>query len=294
VVYYLKNLAVSLIRKFSPVLEHRLRDRFGVPTEENWSSRIAIVRECPDNGAIPRVSNAGEVRDGIQIMHNGIKIAAGSYYGEGITRLLRENQGVHEPQEERAFAEILNYIEPGGVILELGAYWGFYSTWFCTSVSDGKAFLVEPESDNLDFGRKNFNLNNLKGDFNQAFVGRRSSLSAKHLPVVCVDDFVQQKRIKKISIVHSDIQGFELEMLKGCQKTLADSLIDFFFISTHSDRLHAQCERFLSKYGFQTISSAPPSQSYAVDGILVSRAPHAPVVAPFQISRRPQRQSTNR
>ena len=63
-------------------------------------------------------------------MHNGVLVQRGSYYGETATVLLELNRGVHEPQEERIFQEVLPYIPAGGSILELGAYWGFHSIWF--------------------------------------------------------------------------------------------------------------------------------------------------------------------
>ena len=44
--------------------------------------------------------------------------------------MLLENKGVHEPQEEKAFLEVLNYVEKGSTMIELGSYWGFYSLWF--------------------------------------------------------------------------------------------------------------------------------------------------------------------
>src|SRR5947207_2242757 len=74
---------------------------------ERWDGRIATVLACPDNARIPRHPQAGEVVDGALIMHNGIKVDPLCYYGGGMLEMLRRNKGVHEPQEEVAFAEIL-------------------------------------------------------------------------------------------------------------------------------------------------------------------------------------------
>src|SRR3954464_7231994 len=68
-----------------------------------WPQRYKDVLSSADNAFIPRVPDAGKVIDGAQVMHNGLRIARGSYYGYPITRMLRLNRGVHEPQEERAF-----------------------------------------------------------------------------------------------------------------------------------------------------------------------------------------------
>ena len=65
-----------------------------------WRRWYRDVMASPDNQHIPRVPNAGKVIDGCQVMHNGLRIVRGSYYGYPLTRMLKLNRGVHEPQEE--------------------------------------------------------------------------------------------------------------------------------------------------------------------------------------------------
>jgi len=281
-----KHLIWQTCHRISPALEHRLKRRFSKSCWDNWGERTRQAMACPDNAFISRVAEAGQVRDGVQIMHNGIKVRLGSYYGQESIDLLKQNRGVHEPQEERVFQEVLKQIPPGGVMIELGAYWGYYSMWFCREVKDAKVFLVEPTRQNLDYGRENFALNGLQGHFTQAWVGQVAGIGEDGIPVLCVDDFVASQRLDRLSILHADIQGFEMEMLKGAAKTLAAQKVSFTFISTHSEELHAECERFLQANGYQGLASVPPSESYSMDGILVHRAPQAPAIAPVQLSRR--------
>jgi hypothetical protein len=89
--------------------------------------------------------------------------------------------------------------------------------------------------------------------------------------------------------LHSDIQGFEVEMLQGSEKTLQRNGIDWFFISTHNEDLHRGCEEFLQKRGISIVASVSPAESYSVDGILVGRAAHVPPLAPLELSRRKAR-----
>ena len=103
--------------------------------------------------------------------HTGLKIVAESYYGQGNADLMKANNGVHEPQEEYAFQEVLKFLPASSIILELGAYWGYYSLWFLQAVKAGQAFLVEPEAVNLEVGRRNFAINGSRADFTRAFVG---------------------------------------------------------------------------------------------------------------------------
>src|SRR5882757_2436953 len=100
-----------------------------IPTER-WKRRIALVKQSADNARIQTVPNAGKLEHDHQVMHNGLRITLGSYYDYGNTRLLEQNRGIHEPQEEYVFQEILKHMKPGAVMMELGSYWAFYSLWF--------------------------------------------------------------------------------------------------------------------------------------------------------------------
>ena len=95
--------------------------------DEFWKNRIDLVLLSPDNEKIHRVANAGKVMKDTQVMHNGIKIHVGSYYGNANTVLLYKHKDVHEPQEERIFNEVIGFLPPEAVMLELGAFWVFYS-----------------------------------------------------------------------------------------------------------------------------------------------------------------------
>ena len=61
-----------------------------------------------DSDSLPRVADAGALveRDGVKlpVMHNGLLIEEGGYFGQWMTEILRSSHGVHEPQEEVVFA----------------------------------------------------------------------------------------------------------------------------------------------------------------------------------------------
>jgi hypothetical protein len=236
----------------------------GTSQNWQWENRIKLVKECEDNIHIPKDINAGKVIDDCFYMHNGIKIIPNSYYGYCMLRMLMENGGVHEPQEERAFSEILNYIEPNTVMLELGSYWGFYSMWF-QQKTKGKNILVEPNKENIEFGKKNFQINNMDGSFYQFFVDSYNNNNK-----ITVDKIFELEKLNRVSICHSDIQGYELEMLKGSLNNL--DKIDYFFISTHSNHIHHQCINFLKKNNFKILCSVDMNESYSYDGLIVAKS----------------------
>jgi hypothetical protein len=253
-----------------------------------WQTRIAEVCESPDNAHIPRVPEAGSIQDGLVVMHNGLRVGALSYTGGGALQMLVANRGVHEPQEERAFGEILKLITPGGTMLELGAFWSFYSLWFMQQVADARSFIVEPDATSLAAGRLNFRLNRRTAVFEQAYVGDPRSKSDDGTPFVTVDDFCQRHGIEHLAVLHADIQYAELQMLEGASRMLGLHRVDFVFISSHSDELHYQCIEKLKMYGYVILASADLGETYSVDGLIVARAPMAPGPDSLEISHKPR------
>lgn len=236
--------------------------------EMEWQGRTEDVLACPDNRLLDRVADAGRVCGNLQTMFNGIKVTLDGYYGKGMTQLLARNKGSHEPQEELVFADVLHRIPSGARMIECGAYWGFYSAWFARDVPGSKVWLIEPEPQHAEVGRQNFDANGLQGEFIQAMVGR--STIAASLPTICVDDFVADRGIDRLHILHADIQGAEVDMLRGAARTLSTQSVDFIFISTHGDSLHAECIGLLERHRYDVPVSVRPCESYSFDGLIVA------------------------
>lgn len=252
--------------------------------DEFWKNRIDLVLRSPDNEKIYRVANAGKVMKDTQVMHNGIKIHVGSYYGDANTVLLYKNKGVHEPQEERVFNDVLGLLPPTAVMLELGAFWGFYSMAFQQKIAAGKNYLIEPDPHALLSGKHNFRLNNFKGFFFNYFISDKPSGGT--VPSISVDRFLNDEKIERLHLLHSDIQGFELLMLKGAVDHLASAKIDFIFISTHSNELHTMCKEFLEKLDYVILCDADLSETYSWDGLIVAKHSTVPGPVKLEISKR--------
>lgn len=251
--------------------------------DSEWKSRIDDVVNCPDNDFIKRHAKAGIVKNGKQMMHNGILITLGGYYGEPMTQMLKINKGVHEPQEEFAFEKVLLNMSEGATMIELGAYWSFYSIWFNKMVKGAKNYLVEPELFNMMYGINNLRLNNAQGNFTRAYVGKTSSKGI-FPPVICVDDYVSENNISFIDILHSDIQGYEYEMLLGAKKSIIQNKIGYMFISTHGNEVHYKCLNFLMENEFQILCHADEFDTYSLDGLIVAKAKNHRGVEKIDIS----------
>ena len=235
-----------------------------------WAQRIQVVKQSADNERLSHVPDAGKIFPDHQLMSNGLKIRLGSYYDYGNTHLLIENQGVHEPQEEYAFAEVLRHIPDGGTMMELGSYWAFYSMWFARDVRRSQCFMIEPDPHKMNFGRLNFKMNGLSGTFDLGYISDEADLRPS-IPFYSVDFLMAKHNVSHLHLLHSDIQGFELKMLDGCAIALQDGAIDYFFISTHSNELHTACIERLKSFGYKILCEADLNATYSVDGLIVAK-----------------------
>ena len=255
---------------------------------DSWHYRLNLILNSEDNSCIPRVDGAGKIFGGKQIMHNGLKIYLGSYYGPEYSVVLSQSKGVHEPQEERVFQEVLKILPKNSTMLELGSFWSFYSMWFNKEVDGARNFMIEPDSFNLGQGKRNFRLNKMKGYFIQAFIGKETNFENR-VQILSVDTIIRDNNINFLDLLHSDIQGYEYDMLLGAKKSFAENKIGYVFISTHSNAVHYKCLNFLQGENFIIVANADLDASFSEDGLIVGRAPHYKGIDPIRISLRNQK-----
>lgn len=251
-----------------------------------WNSRIQNVLDAEDNADIPRNKNAGQIIEEQLVLHNGIRVDPLSYYNYPILKMLMENKGVHEPQEEKIFQQVLHSLSKNSSkkMLELGSYWSFYSIWFKKLFPTAQCYMVEPHRQNLVYGKRNFKLNQLEGTFMHYGIGAVHN-EAKN--ITTVDWICQQQNIDFLDILHSDIQGFELEMLHGAERMFSENRIGYVFISTHSNELHYACKKWIEENSnFITVATADLDASYSWDGVLVMKSPNYQGIDQVEISQR--------
>ena len=260
--------------EFATQVKHATRD-----------GRISTAISCHDSAAVPKVADAGCVfgkgDSAYQVMHNGLKVYCDGHYGEWNVEIIQKLKGHHEPQEEAVFHEVLKRIKPGSLIVELGAFWAYYSMWFLKAVKDSRAILVEPVLSQMEQGKRNFKLNNLKGEFLNGAISDRETESSEvdvwhtqieRIKTVTVDSLFRHFGLQKIEVLHSDIQGHEYAMLMGAQRALKDRLIDWILISTHGNYLHERCLRVIKKAGYHIVAEHNPDESFSFDGLIVASA----------------------
>lgn len=240
---------------------------------DDFTGRFREIISDPLNLLIDRQPESGVVdSDGFVLLHNGNRVSIEgefSYYGD-FSRILELNRGVHEPLEEYVFQQVLERLGERPRMLELGAYWAHYSMWLKRKQPMADVTLVEPEAFNLAVGQHNFEINGYRGEFLQKKVGRGH---------FSVDEFLDERQMERLDILHSDIQGFELEMLEGCSKSLARRAIDYLFISTHSQKLHTSVTQLVEAAGYRLeISSDYDSETTSYDGLIFASSMDIPSV----------------
>jgi len=235
---------------------------------ENYLERYREIVMDPLNTMINRVPNSGYIdKDGDVILHNGNSVAISgknSYYGS-FSDILIINRGVHEPLEEYCFQTVLNKIQNDSPkMIELGAYWSHYSMWLSKCKPNSECIMVEPDFNNIEAGKRNFQKNGYKGEFIQQIVGEDGFV---------VDNFLNERSIETLDILHSDIQGYEVEMLSGALNSLKHKKIDYLFISTHSEELHEEVKHLLEKTNYLIeVSSGFSEHTTSTDGFIFARS----------------------
>ena len=236
--------------------------------------RIEKTVSCRDCDEITKVKNAGRIVDNYQIMHNGLKIIQGCYHGDWMSEIISRCNGHHEPQEEKAFYEVLKYIKEGSTMIEVGSFWAYYSMWFNTKIKDAKNYMIDINENTLNIGKKNFDINNLVGHF-----------YVDNLPNFNFGSFIKQNNINFVDILHADIQGWEYHLLQDCQPYL--DKIGYIFVSTHTDQytsgqfwnaprefLHEDCLNFFIQNEFIILCEHNMKESSSHDGLIVAKNPN--------------------
>ena len=155
--------------------------------------------------------------------------------------------GIREPKSTRFLP---NEIKPGMNVLEAGANIGYYLIQEARMVGEeGHIYAFEPDPNNIDLLNKNIALNEITNvTFNPAALGNqegkikfnladRGNLSGFTFETDKSVDVQMYKgdeilKGKRIDYVRMDVEGFELEILKGLENLLKES-VKGLFIEIH-------------------------------------------------------------
>jgi FkbM family methyltransferase len=256
-------------------------------------SRVLATVSCADADDIPKVGDAGECRahDGrrVQVMHNGVLVEEGCYYGEWMTEIIRALRGHHEPQEERVFHEILERLAAdtdAPAMIEFGSFWSYYGLWFCHVVPDGRFVGMEPDPAWIEVGRRNAALNGY-GDRMRFVPAAIGAAPGEPMPFRAesdqlVRDVVQhdlaslmaETGLGRADLVLVDVQGAETILLARAWGDFEANRVRFLVVSTHHHSIsgdpltHQRALRTLRDAGAHVIAEHTVGESFSGDGLI--------------------------
>lgn len=254
--------------------------------------RMLATVACPDADGIPKVGDAGESRahgDGrVQVMHNGLLVEEGGYYGGWMAEIIRTLRGHHEPQEELVFHRIVERLAADGgapAMVEFGSFWTYYGLWFCHAIPTGRVIALEPDPAYLDVGRRNADLNGY-GDrvrFRQAAIGQpgetldfQAESDGRTYPVAQHDlaSLMSEAGLDQVDLVLADVQGAETLLLERARGDFEAGRVRFLIVSTHHHSIsgdpltHQDALRRLLDTGAHVIAEHTVGESFSGDGLI--------------------------
>jgi FkbM family methyltransferase len=102
--------------------------------------------------------------------------------------------------------------------------------------------------------RNNSELNSLVTGIDNA---RDLSGQKERVEVQTLDQVVREHGLGRICLLKSDTQGYDLEVLRGAEKTLAAGEVDFVYVEVNFDKNDKECSdffevtEFLDRFGFR-------------------------------------------
>src|SRR5262249_54335753 len=89
-----------------------------------------------------------------------------------------------------------------------------------------------------------------------------------------LDPFMASRNLAHLDVLHVDIQGSENDLLVGGRDSLTRALVDYIFISTHSQAKHQQVIAQLGGYGYCVgVSSDFDNETTSFDGFVFASSP---------------------
>lgn len=270
----------------------------GRPTPElagfdpDTARRVVLTVSCPDSDGFAKVPGAGgiEVREGtrVQVMHNGVVVEEGGYFGPWMDEIIRCLGGHHEPQEELVFGRILERLAAetptAASVIELGSFWAYYSLWFLEEFPQGRVVAMEPDPDNLELGRRNFALNGRSGHFVHGVIGPdpgatmtfTSELRGTPHEVVQHDlaSLMAAGQFDRVDLLMCDIQGGETPFFDQAAALLRVGAVRFAVVSTHHHSIsgnpltHQLLLARLQELGGHVIAEHTVGESFSGDGLI--------------------------
>ena len=171
-------------------------------------------------------------------------------------------------------------------MIEIGAFWAYYTAWFLSAVPGSTAVCLEPDPRNAACGRRNLDLNGLAATWVTGAAGRtfeagaqfkpRPDRDAISVPVHGLASLLGAAGHGPVEMLHIDAQGAELPFLESLADPAVIGTVRFLVVSSHDQRItgspttHEDCLRVISRLGGTLLAEHSVEESFSGDGLIVA------------------------
>lgn len=191
---------------------------------------------------------------------------------DDLNMMFRENLAFWESKSRKIFSQLS---KTSNVVFDIGSYSGIYTLLAAKSNDDVKTYSFEPNPELFKVLSKNIKINRLKNskiealafDENEGvatlYINHEINTSVASLinnsnkggsfqvTKTTLDSFVTREKITTIDLMKIDVEGYEINVLKGSLKSLTDFQPIILMESLSKESLLEQ-KSFLTKFGYQT------------------------------------------
>jgi FkbM family methyltransferase len=191
--------------------------------------------------------------------------------------------GKHEPYFQELFERVLG---KGSVFIDVGAHLGGFTVRASRIVGErGLVVAFEPDFSNYFYLLKNIMLNECENvvalplavysstgsvlSFNISTQSGHSSITGLHkdealfrtyVYTVTIDDVVERLSLRRVDVIKIDVEGAEIDVLKGCGRTL-ETYRPTLLIEVHGVEQHQELKKALPKnYSIEVVHTSPLDQ----------------------------------
>ena len=142
-------------------------------------------------------------------------------------------------------------------MIELGSNVAYYSVLFKQILGSSKTtnILVEPDKLMFEYSKESFNYHNLEGIFINKGIGNKhvTNNQALNCETITLEEVLKSNNLVEIDILHCDIDGSELLLLKENELFFKNKKAKYIFLSTHGSDTHKSCKIKLEECGYSVL-----------------------------------------